>query len=620
MIKELLSIWQDVLPILRKDLKQIFTIHLVYVALGFVLFAPLTGIVGQFLLGLSGQSVLSDLDIAYFFFSPLGMLALILFAAFLITILVFEQTSLMLVCGAAVQGHHVPLMTALTYTARRAKKIFLFAIRLVLRLLLITLPFLAVSGAIAWFLITEYDINYYLAQKPPEFLIAAAAIGMVLLIMTVVLLRKLFSWALALPLILFGDISPARSFQESANLTEGDKRGILIILGSWIVAAILLSTVILGIVHLLGSTLAPLFFDSIVLLVPVLGGLVALLSLANLLVTAFTSGSFAALLLTLYKRSGAKIKTDDFAVAHQSKEKQLTRRTFGLLLGAGVLTALLVGGFLLKGIPADNDALVIAHRGAAGKAPENTMAAVRQAIEDGTDWIEIDVQETADGKVVVIHDSDFMKLAGADIKVWDGTLQELKAIDIGSWFDPKFASERVPTLTEVLEEARGKARVLIELKYYGHDQQLEQRVADIVEQTDMVESVAIMSLKYEGIQKFRTLRPDWPVGLLSTKAIGKIADFDVNFLAINMAAAKPAFIRRIHASGKQVYVWTVNDQVSISRMASLGVDGLITDEPALAREVLVQQTELTSLERLLIHTAVLLKQPVPSKTYRDQSP
>ena len=72
--------------------------------------------------------------------------------------------------------------------------------------------------------------------------------------------------------------------------------------------------------------------------------------------------------------------------------------------------------------------MVIAHRGAAGKAPENTMASIRQAIEDGTDWIEIDVQETADGKVVVIHDSDFMKLAGVNMKVWDGTLHELKAI------------------------------------------------------------------------------------------------------------------------------------------------------------------------------------------------
>lgn len=70
---------------------------------------------------------------------------------------------------------------------------------------------------------------------------------------------------------------------------------------------------------------------------------------------------------------------------------------------------------------------------------------------------------------MVIHDSDFMKLAAQNMKVWDGSLQQIKAIDVGSWFNAKFASERVPTLTEVLEEAWGNARVLIELKCYGHD-------------------------------------------------------------------------------------------------------------------------------------------------------
>jgi hypothetical protein len=85
---------------------------------------------------------------------------------------------------------------------------------------------------------------------------------------------------------------------------------------------------------------------------------------------------------------------------------------------------------------------------------------MRQAIEDGADWLEIDVQESADGEVIVIHDSDFMKLAGVDLKVWDGPLDQIREIDVGSWFDPRFSAERVPTLAEVLELARGKARVI----------------------------------------------------------------------------------------------------------------------------------------------------------------
>ena len=606
--------------ILRESIGRIFTTHLVYVALGTLLFTPLVGVVARFLLNLSGQSMLSDFDIAYFLLTPLGMAALILLAALLITILVFEQASLMAISGGSIQGLHITTMSALYFTARRARKIFLFSIRLVIRVLIIVLPFLAVGAAIAWFLLTDYDINYYLTEKPPVFLVAAAIIGLLLLIMLVLLLRKLLSWSLALPLLLFTNVSPARCFTESESFTLGHKRLFVITLGTWGVAALLLGSVVLGTVQLLGSKLAPLFFDSITWLVPVLGGLVALWILGNLLVTTLTSGSFASLLLALHEHSGAEIMPAGLTGSEQNGPMRMTAPRFALLLIGCTAVAVLAGAWLLNGIQTEDNVSIIAHRGAAGKAPENTLASIRQAVQDNTDWVEIDVQESSDGKIVVIHDSDFMKLAGINMKVWDGTLKQLQEIDIGSWFDPKFSTERIPTLADVLEEVRGKARLLIELKYYGHDRQLEQRVVDIVEQAGMVDDVAIMSLKHEGIKKFQALRPDWSTGLLLTKAIGDLSKLEVDFLAVNTAMATSGFIRRTQSAGKQVYVWTVNDQVSMSRMMSLGVDGIITDEPELARTVLVERSELNSIERLLIHTAVLLGRPVPQQTYRDQSP
>jgi glycerophosphoryl diester phosphodiesterase len=590
------------------------------VALGVALFTPLVGIIGQFLLSLSGQSVLSDLDIAYFFLTPFGMVALILFAALLMTILVFELASLMAISAGSVQGLHVGIMSSLYFTARRARRIFLFAIRLVIRVLVIVLPFLAVGVAIAWFLITDYDINYYLSEKPPVFLVAVVVIGLILLTMFAVLIRKLLVWSFALSLILFTDVSPARSFIESENLTQRHKRLFLMALGIWALAALLFGAVLLGSVRFLGAGLAPLFFDSINWLVLVLGGLVALLSLGNLLISTLTSGTFACLLVVLYEHYGPDIKASDLANSKQGWRWRMTAPRFALLLIGGTVVAVLFGTWLMNDIQTHDNVAVIAHRGAAGKAPENTIASVRQAMEDGADWVEIDVQESMDGEVVVIHDSDFMKLAGMDLKVWDSTLKELREIDVGSWFGPEFSAERVPTLAKVLEETRGQARVLIELKYYGHDQQLEQRVVDIVEEAGMVNDVAIMSLKHSGIKKFHTLRPDWVVGLLSSKAIGNLFDLDVDFLAVNMGMATPGFIRSAQLADKQVFVWTVNDLVSMSRMMSLGVDGIITDEPELARNVLTDRSKLSSIERLLIHTAVLLGEPIPQRIYRDQSP
>jgi glycerophosphoryl diester phosphodiesterase len=221
--------------------------------------------------------------------------------------------------------------------------------------------------------------------------------------------------------------------------------------------------------------------------------------------------------------------------------------------------------------------------------------------------------------VVVVHDSDFMKLAGVPLKVWDGTLEDIQAIDIGSWFSPVFHAERTPTLAAVLETVKGRAGLVIELKYYGHDVALERKVVALVEAAKMAGDVTIMSLDYEGIQKIRELRPDWRIGLLSARALGDLTALDADFLAVNMGMARPGFLRRARRAGKPVFVWTVNTPVDVSRMASLGVAGIITDEPAMARSVLEERASLNVAQRLLVHAAVLFGREPPSFG-RDDSP
>jgi glycerophosphoryl diester phosphodiesterase len=231
------------------------------------------------------------------------------------------------------------------------------------------------------------------------------------------------------------------------------------------------------------------------------------------------------------------------------------------------------------------------------------MAAFERAIADGADWIELDVQENADGQVVVHHDSDFMKQAGVPLKVWDATAEELSDLDVGSWFAPEFAQERVPTLHEALELARGKVGVFIELKYYGHDEQLESRVVRTVEAEGMDSSVVIMSLKYAGVRKTAAIRPDWTYGLLTSVNVGDPTRLDVDFLAVNSSAATVDLVRRVHARGMKLYAWTVNDPVRMSVMLSRGVDGVITDDPALARAVVEFREDLTPVGRLLVWLA-----------------
>lgn len=613
--------WAHIFRALRASWQPLLLIHFAFTALGVMIFAPLLGLTGRLMLKLSGQAALADQDIAYFLLSPLGLIALVVFAGLLIAILAFEQASMMYIGLATEKGIPVSALGALRYATGQAHRLWLFTARLVIRVLLLTLPFLVLAGGVAWLLISDYDINFYLTEKPSEFWIAAILIGVILIIMLALLLRKTMQWALALPLVLFSSVRPSRSFAQSTRITQGQRAAILRLLISWGVLALLLSFGMLGILRLLGGWIIPLSSGSLGLTVIALGALGALWATTNFLVTAFSSSSFAYLLLSLYQAQNNQSIEEIFKPGQTSDEiGRFLPKTLLSGLIVAVLIAIATGVWLFNGIPTNNEVIVVAHRGAAGKAPENTLAAMQQAIDDQTDWLELDVQENADGEVVVVHDSDFMKLAGDPIRVWEATNEKLAQIDIGSWFDPAFSDQRPPSLKQVLEQAKGQASVVIELKYYGHDEQLEQRVIDIVENLDMVDQTAIMSLKYAAIQKMRSLRPDWSLGLLSATAIGDLSRLDTDFLAVATGLATPGFIKRAHQAGRKVFVWTVDDPVTMSRMISLGVDGLITNEPEMARTVINERADMSTVERLLIHATQLFGEPYTPRQYRDNSP
>jgi glycerophosphoryl diester phosphodiesterase len=262
----------------------------------------------------------------------------------------------------------------------------------------------------------------------------------------------------------------------------------------------------------------------------------------------------------------------------------------------------------------EHPAVVIAHRGASAVAPENTLAAVREAVEAGADWVEIDVQESADGTVFVFHDSDFKRVGGPARPIWELRDAELAAIDIGSWKSPAFSAERPPLLADVLALCKDRCGVLIELKYYGHSQRLEERVVGLVEAAGMADQVMAMSLSHEGIRKIRELRPEWKVGLLSSVALGNVTKLDLDFLGLNARTTSRKLVRQAHKRGVQVHVWTVNDPVDMSTQLGRGVDGLITDNPALARKVMTERADASFGEKLLIDLAAVLGKKPPTPT------
>lgn len=593
---------------------------LAYKLIAFVLLTPLMTILLQGLLLMRGNIVLSDADIAKFFVGPLGWICALVIGALGLGILALEQASLLAILAAHSQGKHLSAFSALRFALNHAASIIRVAGRLTAISLLVIAPFLLTAGSVYFLALSDYDINYYLDERPLVFRVAVVLAVVLGTGMLTLLLRLYSGWFLALPLVLFDRVPTSMALSLSRKMIAGKRLLVLKWIVIWALIGIVANAIATFLIGMLGQWLIPTTFGSLPLLAWRVGMMLLGLSVASLILNLVGSLGFAMMLFHAFQNLNPDAERSIASVPLLNNRLYFPKlslnryRMFAICL-IGFIAVAWIGATAISRLQWKEDVKIMAHRGASKVAPENSMAAVRMAMDAGSDWVEVDVQETADGEVVVIHDSDFMKLARNKTKVWDARLLDLQSIDIGSSFSPSFQNERVPKLSEILQLCKGKTGILIELKYYGHDQRLEQRVVDIVESQDMSDQVMVMSLKPEGVKKIKQLRPSWKCGILLSVAVGNIQKIEADFVAVNARFASRSLINKVRRANKEMYVWTVDDPASMSMLMNRGVDGIITNRPEVARDVLKQRSNMSSSDRLLAEIASLLgKQP----TYEDQ--
>jgi glycerophosphoryl diester phosphodiesterase len=254
---------------------------------------------------------------------------------------------------------------------------------------------------------------------------------------------------------------------------------------------------------------------------------------------------------------------------------------------------------------------VTAHRGASVAAPENTMAAFRAAIAAGADWIELDVQRTRDGRIAVLHDADFMRVAGDARRVGQVAAADLAGIDIGRRYGGAFAGEHPPLLEEVIGLARGRVRLNIELKYNAPDPALAPAVVTLLRREGFLGDAVLTSLDYAALRQVESIEPAAVTGHIVTAAIGDVLRTDADFLSLNAAQATVSLVRRAHRAGKGVHVWTVNTRDAMIELAARGVDNIITDDPALFARVRHEVSALEPQELLGLRLRALAGRPSP---------
>lgn len=301
--------------------------------------------------------------------------------------------------------------------------------------------------------------------------------------------------------------------------------------------------------------------------------------------------SFSAISHMYYKYTDLDDITFEFTDIQEGPAKR-RRIIYSIVITAAVVADAFYLIMTFNNNPFENVAIfhetkVMAHRGASTETPENTMAAFQKAIDDMADYIELDVQLTSDGEVIVMHDSNAYRTTGVDENIVNMTYKEVRRLDAGSWYSDEYKGEKVPGLREVLELAQGKIKLNIELKPADNGEELARKTVALIEKYNMENDCVITSFSSSALLSAKSCDENIRVGYILSAAYGDYYDMkNIDFFSVNAAYLSKRTIDAIHNSGKQVYAWTVNNKDSIKNLTNKGVDGVITDNPVLARETI----------------------------------
>jgi glycerophosphoryl diester phosphodiesterase len=554
------------------------------------------------LIELAGDGVLGNSDLAWFLLSPLGFVALVLVLGASLGLMFVEYAGLMLLVRAALRGGSVSVSGVLLALAKAAPRLFTLAIVQTACAALAALPFLGLAALTWWLLISKADINYYLSERPPRFWVAAG-VGVLLALGLAASTTWFFlRWAFAVPALVLDGQSVRQALRSSRDLMRGRGVRLLAMLIGWLLLEqVALVAAVAGLDRLNG-VLFSVFDDRLTLLV---GSTLALLVvdaiLLQLVATVFAVGR--ALLITLeyeqaWQAAGGVALAEPRIEPTTDGKARLARAAMIAVLLAVPAASLIYAIVLAKVLVEYRPTRVTAHRAGSSLGPENSLAALRASLAAGTDDVEIDVQQTADGEVILMHDRDLRRTAGDPRDVGEVTLAEVAQLRLR---DASGATdERIPMLDEFLEACDDRVRLNIELKETSRAPELPLAVVEVVRRHGFTDRAGVSCFERAPLAAVRAAEPRMPVGMIFSAAQGDLTRLPVDFLSLQQRMVTGGLLRRAHARGLEVHAWGVNDRETAVRLLDLGCDNLITANPVPMREVVDWYAGLGDAQRLLL--------------------
>lgn len=587
--------------------RELVVYDVLFKLLAYGLLTPLAAAAVSFLIGLTGSAAVSNERIAWFLLTPLGWATVAVSLTLTFFISFAEEAGMQAIASSRNRGSAISSIGAIVFSLRQSPRVIALAALQVILMALVVVPLVGIAAGVYFSLLGGHDINFYLAERPPIFL-AAVGIGVVLAIVGGLALGYLHvRWLFALPLCLLDGYGAKAALRESWSLTRGGLVRLAIIIVAWVAATFALgglaSLVMWGVTE--GALAAA--GQRITVLVPVMGALVVLQLLLGAAVSFISIATHALVVVRLYEQTRAGA-LKSFGSALPAKDAAtsglppwLTKRRIAFTALIAFAVAMSAFGYLIvQSAGHERPVYITAHRGSSLRAPENTLAAIELAIDEGADFVEIDVQETADGEIILLHDKDLMRVAGVRRNIWDVKFDELEGVEVGPRLNAQFSPQHVPTLTEAIAAARGKAKLNIELKFNGHDEQLAQRVVEIIRREKFENDCVISSLDAPGLAEVERIAPELKTGLIVGARIGNVGRIPNDFLSASTRIIQQPLVDELHRHGRGLHAWSVSDERTAVRLMEMGVDNLITDDPKLLVAARNQRQQLTTIERLVL--------------------
>lgn len=578
----------------RESWPTMLEFALVWAILEFTLLGPLSAAILHNTLQWTGQTSLGNFEIATFLLSPLGLLGLGLIGILVVISRFLEVAGLMAILATPGLGF---IRTLLLLSKKLIPLLKLVSMQMAV-LLILAFPFaLTIS---AWLLWLWQDRDWYVLihLQPPIFWTGVGTALAIAAVYAVLACRWLIGWSLAMPVLLFEPgVRPLEAMRRSRHIVRGRFWATAFPFIIWFLEATILVSLVLAGCRFLAGWFLDQVGSSPAVAVPAVALVLSANGVVGLLLTLSTHLLLASVLVRLaYQVSPPRPLLISAVPAPRARR--------GLLVALLALLVLAVGMTyqILHSLTFQDRIEITAHRAGYARAPENTLAALRGAIADGADWAEIDVQRSADGVLVILHDTELSRLGGVNRTVQSLTWKELQQFDVGASVGPEFQGERIPTLEEMIAAAGDRIRLNIELKPHGPDDvlPLTDAVVAAVQKADFIGRCRICSQSYEALQRVREIEPRIEVGFIAGAAVGDLSRREVDFLMLNMPLINRKLVEQCRARGLPVHAWTVRQPDELPRLLDAGVANVITDDPAAIRQRLEEVQQLEPVERLLL--------------------